>query len=291
MSVRTRIRASFVTALAFLAFVGVMATKGHGRPVAAERPGPPVVNRDDLEMAARTRVFFEHQSVGMNLLDGVSHVYAAEGGPVPHVVLVSRAPGNGTPVALRGLGGYYAHTFFGQNGDPAAKVRAFDERIRSGLGNDVDVAFMKFCFVDVTSDTDVDALFALYRDTIAALERDFPDVTFLKVTTPVTTERSAKSQIKAFLGHDDHMGPLDNAARERLNALMRREYARDHLFDLARLESTAPDGSRLSGSYRGQHYYALYPGYAADAGHLNAEGSARAAVGLVHAIARASEES
>ena len=43
---------------------------------------------------------------------------------------------------------------------------------------------MKFCSLDITSSTDVDAIFARYRDTMAALERDFPDVTFIHVTVP-----------------------------------------------------------------------------------------------------------
>ncbi len=46
--------------------------------------------------------------------------------------------------------------------------------MRSGIGQHVDVAMMKFCYVDITSGTDVNALFATYRETIAALERDFP---------------------------------------------------------------------------------------------------------------------
>jgi hypothetical protein len=48
--------------------------------------------------------------------------------------------------------------------------------------------------------------------------------------------------------------------------------------DLAAIESTKPDGTRVSGRYDNQGYFALYDGYASDVGHLNAVGSKIAAV-------------
>ena len=49
--------------------------------------------------------------------------------------------------------------------------------------------------------------------------------------------------------------------------MLRSSYG-DRVFDLAALESTAPDGSRVSGTSQGEPYFALYDGYAADEGHL-----------------------
>ena len=63
--------------------------------------------------------------------------------------------------------------------------------MRSGLGQHVDVAMMKLCYVDINSGTDVDALFATYRTTMAALQREVPGVTFIHVTVPLTTERDS----------------------------------------------------------------------------------------------------
>ena len=106
------------------------------------------------------------------------------------------------------------------------------------------------------------ALFATYRGTIAALGRDFPEVTFVHVTVPLMTEQGQLSKLKSRLTGSSGHGPAENAARERLNELIRREYAGGHLFDLAAVESTAPDGSRAVGTYKGQQYYRLYDGYA-----------------------------
>jgi hypothetical protein len=235
---------------------------------------------DDLAQASRTKVFFAHQSVGMNVLDGVRGVYAAHGLAEPMVEQDGTEPGPD--------GGFIDHVFIGQNGKPWGKIQDFDARMRSGTGQQVDVAMMKFCYVDITSSTDVESLFATYRETMAALERDFPKVTFIHVTVPLTTGQGLLSKLKSMLTGSNGYGPADNAAREQLNTLIRREYAGHHLFDLAAVESTAPDGSRAAGTYQGQPYFRLYDGYASDPGHLNAGGARVTAAAWVKAIAQAS---
>lgn len=261
--------------------------KDVGRHMLVQNPAPSTISASELAAVTRARVFFGHQSVGMNVLDGIPGVYATHGLPTPEIVLLPPRTGGRAQTGRRGQDGYFAHALFGQNGDPVAKIGGFDARTR-GLGSDLDVAFMKFCYADVTSDRDVDVLFSHYRTTMGALERHLPSVAFLHVTTPLTTRRDPRSRVKALFGRNENMGPADNANRERLNAMMRRAYGEDRLFDLAAIESTAPDGSRISGSHRGHDYFALYPGYAADAGHLNAEGSAVAAARLLGLIAGSS---
>jgi len=166
--------------------------------------------------------------------------------------------------------------------------------MRDGMGRRVDIALMKFCSLDITSSTDVDAIFARYRDTMAALERDFPSVTFIHVTVPLSTEPNLlsrlKTLVKKLLGRSDPFRQEDNVARERLNALIRREYGGRHLFDLAAIESTKPDDTRVSGRYENQEYFALYDGYASDRLHLNAVGSTVAATAFLEAIAEASRK-
>jgi hypothetical protein len=237
---------------------------------------------DDLIRASRARVFFGHQSVGMNLLDGVRAVYAAHGLAAPEIT-----QGRGQ---ASGDSGFIEHAFIGENEKPQLKIVEFDAKLRAGVGGQVDVALMKFCYIDITNDTDTGALFARYRDTLAALERDFPQVVFVHVTVPLMTQQARLSQLKSRLTGNTRFGPAENAARERINALIRREYAGAHLFDLAEVESTAPDGSRTSGTYRGQPYYYLYPGYTSDSGHLNDTGSRIAATAWLHAVAQAAPE-
>jgi hypothetical protein len=183
------------------------------------------------------------------------------------------------------------HSLIGENTEPLGKLQQFDSLIRGGVGQRVDVAVLKLCFIDVTPETNVEALFAAYRDTMAALERDFPKVTFVKTTVPLTTEPRRLSKIKQWVTGQNDYGAAANAVRERLNEMIRKEYADEGLFDVAAVESTAADGSRPSGHHRGQPYFVLYAGYAADSGHLNVDGSQRVATAWLAAVARASSRS
>jgi hypothetical protein len=213
--------------------------------------------------AARASVFFGHQSVGWNLVDALAGVYSEYGAPVPDIVEGER-PVDG--------GGYFLHAEVGENTDPRSKVEDFATVIRSGVGDDIDVAFVKYCYVDFAADTDADAVFATYRTTMEALRREYPDVVFLHVTAPLMTEDTSAAE---------------NVVRHRYNELVRSTYPSTVVFDLAAVESTAPDGSRVSGSHQGATYYALYDGYTDDGGHLNAEGAARADAALIATIAHA----
>jgi hypothetical protein len=237
------------------------------------------ITAGDLVRVLHTKVFFGHQSVGMNMLDGVRGVYTAHGMAAPPIGQGSAGPGSDD--------GFIGHAFIGDNGKPLLKIEDFAGKLRAGTGRRVGVAMMKFCYVDITSGTDVTAVFGSYRATMAALAREFPDVTFIHATVPLTTQPGLLSTVKSLLTGGG-AGAADNAARERLNALIRHDYAGDHLFDLAAIESTAPSGSRVTGTGDGQRYYTLYSGYAADSGHLNDEGAQVVATAWLRAIAQAS---
>jgi hypothetical protein len=107
------------------------------------------------------------------------------------------------------------------------------------------------------------------------------------VTVPLTTEQGSLARLRSRLTGNDRFGPAENVQRERLNVLIRAEYAGDRLFDLAAVESTRPDGSRVAGRHEGADYFALHDGYAADLGHLNPSGAEIAARAWLDAVARA----
>ncbi len=225
---------------------------------------------EELQKSAAARRYFGHMAVGYNILDGVAGMYSAKGGAAPEVTSVSP----GEVVQTSQEGGVVLHSEIGVNGDPLGKLANFDAALRSGLADDVGVAVLKFCYVDIRANTDVDALFAAYTSTMEALERDYPEVTFLYTTVPLTVpEPGLKGAVKAMLGR------TDNPARERYNALVRARYSdTGRLFDVAAVESTTPDGTRSS---------ALYPGYASDGAHLNESGSGFVAAELLRLVAKA----
>lgn len=270
---RARTIVAALAALAVVAGVGagtlLWLTSRQGEPMTHEPLDNPPASDDELMTAAGRRIFFAHQSVGKNVLSGVPEVYAAAQLPAPVIVDLGAdaalPDGTNEPVL--------AHAYIGENGDPYGKLADFDTRLRAGLADQVEVAALKFCYLDITGDTDVEALFETYRRTLADLERDFPEVRFVHVTTPVKTETTdLKWRVKELLGR-----PNDNAVREQYNALMRAEYGDGRLLDLAAIEATAPDGTVAIVSSAGQQHLALAPQNAADSGHLNAAGSATAA--------------
>lgn len=272
---------SAITALGLAVAATLIVSKSTTRGSLTTNAAASAADASTLTAAAAARVFFGHQSVGGNIIDGIPLAYEAKGLTPPEIIEVS----SGTS-SLVHSGGLFAHSYIGVNGDPEGKLADFDAKLRAGLADEVDVAMMKFCYVDITAGTDVEALFRTYQHTMAALERDYPEVRFLHLTTPLTTAPGIKDRLKSMVGAGDS-DAADNAAREQFNTLMRQTYAADQLFDLAALESTAPDGTRLSGSYDGQTYYSLYTGYAKDDGHLTAAASQVAASRLLTLVASA----
>ena len=197
-----------------------------------------------LQTLAARAIYFGHQSVGFNIMEGVQAIVAATPGTTLRVQQTSSPP-----AMTRGV---FAHDSNGSNGDPQGKVGAFVATMQQGAGARADIAFFKFCYVDFTAGTDAASVFADYHARLAALRSAFPAVRIIHVTVPLTTD-----------------APGDNAVREHFSDLVRQAYdGREPLFDLARIESTRPDGSpHLVGGVR-----ALVPTYASDNGHLNATG-------------------
>ncbi|MEW6252163.1 MAG: hypothetical protein AB1716_16110 [Planctomycetota bacterium] len=237
-------------------------------------PSPADVPPAAWSQLAGRRVFFGHQSVGDDIVAGLEDVLRAR----PDLGL--RICRTAAPVDFAGP--VFAHDHLGVNGDPCSKLRAFADVLDGGLGRCVDVAFFKFCYVDVTAATDVPALFAEYRATLDRLERDWPAVTFVHVTVPLTVRPAGlKAEVQRLLGRAN-----DNLARCRFNALLRAEYAgRAPLFDLAAVEATGPDGFCCGYDDAGVRVTSLASVYTGDGGHLNAVGRRRAAERLLVVLA------
>ncbi len=201
------------------------------------------------------RVLFGHQSVGANLLEGLRAV-------APGIHL---GPGADGGVELQDF-------LVGENEHPLGKVQAFEQTVQARAAS-VDVAAMKLCYIDFTPDTDVDALFAAYEAAHARLRAANPGLTLAHLTTPLTiVQTGPKAWLKRLLGRPP-AGLEENRRREAFNQKLRARYqGQEPIFDLARLESTAPDGTpvRYEGSVG--RVPMLYPGYASDGAHLNAEG-------------------
>lgn len=225
---------------------------------------------------AAKRIYFGHQSVGGNIMQGVSDLAGAE--PKLGLRVLESAPPDS--------GGAIVHGDVGRNGQPALKTDDFARNLESGLAGTVQVAFHKYCYADIVDTTDVEAVFRHYRETMARLKSEFPSVVFVHVTSPLVRVQSGpRATLKKLMGQAPGRY-ASNFKREVFNTLMRREYGgREPLYDLAAVESTRPDGSRETISLGGRTAYALYPGYTDDGSHLNADGRRRAAETLLVLLA------
>lgn len=211
------------------------------------------------------RIYFGHQSVGANILEGMRDVM--EENPQIELNLVEMTDPSvfNTPA--------FAHSKVGKNTDPKSKCRAFSDLLNRGIGSKIDIALLKFCYIDVTTSTDVDEVFQEYRNTVASLRQKFPHVVFIHLTVPLTTiETGIKASIKRIIGMKLN-GYDENIRREELNTKLRAEYGKkEPLLDIAQLESTYPDGTRLTFTAAGRTYSSMVPEYTDDGGHLNQKG-------------------
>jgi hypothetical protein len=253
------------------ATVGGMAKEARGAEV------DPTL-KAELGDVARRRIYFGHQSVGWNILDGLGKLASREG--VPLRLVEVKGPLVVPP-------GTFAHGHVEENGDPVRKIGSFAGAMASAPEGGIDVALMKFCYVDFVADTDVVQLFARYQASIADLRSKHPTTTFVHVTAPLTTVQDGpKALVKRLLGRDPG-GVRENVRREEYNALLRKAYlGREPIFDLAAVESTRADGTRVTVDWKGSAVPVLASEYTTDGGHLNEVGRLRAARELVTALAR-----
>ena len=225
-----------------------------------------------LDVVREESVFFGHQSVGANVLDGLAEI---GGAGLVHEIGES-------PDAKPGV----FHALIGRNEHPDAKIADFERLMRDGVAESVDIAFMKFCYVDAGHSLTAGEIFDAYTAAMERLEAEYPATTFVYLTMPLTGHRSdVKGVIKRMLGMESH--PLEeNIERGVFNRLLREANASTgRLFDIAGFESTRDDGTRQLFERDGVEYEALVPAYTNDGGHLNERGRRKIAIELAKFIA------
>jgi len=167
-------------------------------------------------------VYFGHQSVGANLMDGVRSVYTDA----------------------------YFHDFYiGENRDPESKIDDFKHQVMLAKeeGRKIDIALMKFCYVDIDRSTNVSEIVTRYMITMMELQMEYPEIRFIHMTVPLTTEylpmfskRNMKRIMKGLLNRPTY-DKVANVNREKFNRMLRESVNEYFLFDLAKLESVAKE--------------------------------------------------
>ena len=208
---------------------------------------PSALSSQEIDKINSHYTFFGHQSVGENILEGVS--------------------GLNSPYNQVLMNDFYV----GENENPNSKINDFANKIKTKInkGTTINCALFKFCYVDFYDGSDVQTIFDNYKNTINTLKNNYPNIIFAHVTVPLTTKGDA----------------ADNLYRNRFNNLLRNYFGNDYILDLAEIESTASDGASCMSNYSGENVYALCDEYTDDGGHLNAKGSKRVAGAFVNMLA------
>lgn len=241
---------------------------------------------EKIAQLSSLKIFFGHQSVGANILDGVNDIKNEVPGFKMSIVPVTDKTDWGVPI--------FGHANVGQNKNPEKKCDDFSALMKHGVGANADIAFMKFCYIDFDENTDVIALFRKYETTIDAISVSYPRLRLIHLTVPVRQyPDTVKLKIFRAIGKvipDD----VRNAKRNEFNRMLIAQYSsQNSVFDLAAYEAGAlpHSGQRGCGfEYGGQWCYTLCPEFTDDGGHLNKRGRVYVAEQLLLFIARYADE-
>jgi len=215
-------------------------------PAQSSQAPIPTPSQTTSDSAAVGSILFAHNSVGQNIIDGMN---AIDDG------LFVGACDTPFGVGIR-------ECTLGFNGDPTAKLAAF-ERMMRDIGAESQIAIFKLCYADFQADTDIDGLFEKYAATFRTLAQAYPDVIFVHMTAPLYAYDAS----------------WNNWVQHSFNEKLRANYG-DLVFDLAALEALGSSGT-LTVSRDGVTP-ALAAQWSLDGSHLNPAGS--------QAIARALAE-
>jgi hypothetical protein len=221
---------------------------------------------------SNTKIFFGHKSVGQNIIEGLLDVMRIK----PQIQLNLRATISSEDFKEP----LFGHALIGSNKNPSSKIKAFRDILESGVGQVVDIAFFKFCFVDIDHTSDLGAIFKEYEETITYLENKFPNLKLITFTVPLLSKPvDMISKVKKFLGRMP-WEEEDNIRRNMFNEMLRARFDKS-VFDLAGTEATSWNGKKVTSSKNGKTYDLLNKAYTYDGGHLNSLGRQVVAIDLL----------
>ena len=236
--------------------------------------------KNNISILQSHKIFFGHQSVGRNIMNGIKDILAQYPEYPLNLVAADQLPADSSQP-------YFADANIGKNEKPFVKCDDYYNMLMNKLGSNPDLALMKFCYIDFNENTNPQELFAYYADNIKSIQEKYPGLKIVHVTVPLEARSAGwKRTIKKLLGKQE-MTDLLNARREEYNNLLRQQYAEDSIFDLARIESTYPDGRREFIMLDGKENYSLINAYTDDGAHLNKTGRRIAAIELLKTLATA----
>jgi hypothetical protein len=235
----------------------------------------------DLDIVREARILFGHQSVGADILEGITELTDQL-----HAAPLRTIAGTG-PGAATSASGFLAEVRIGSNGDPLSKFEAF-RAAAGGAASRYDVVMMKLCYADFDAASDPARIFDGYRRVVAGVRAEPASPVVLHITTPLQTMTPGwKLLVKKLRRGSEDVRRVENLRRADYNARLRRTFSGEPLFDLAALESGVSVEAPLPTAVDPGAPPALLNQYTHDGGHLNAEGRSVVARGFLRALADA----
>jgi hypothetical protein len=235
------------------------------KEVDAMRTVPFIENDINLLVNSKSyRVLFGHHSVGDDILNGLREITQEKG--IDYRIADIEA---GREVDEANLVDFRP----GRNTDPLSKIDGFVEQMANLPDGFIpNVAFIKFCYVDFTPETNIAGIMSYYLEKITFLEKEYPNTRFAHSTIPLKIRPTdIKSRIKRLL-RQQVWEDASNVSRAKFNRLLLEIFPDDPIFDIALIESTRLDGTRTEFIHGDSIYPSLAPEYTEDGGHLNSLG-------------------
>lgn len=235
--------------------------------------------KQDLQTLSKARIYFGHMSVGGNIISGLESILA-ENRDIK-LNIIERNPGKTLPDK------FLLHSSIGKNTDPLSKCIDFKNIIELELKDKINYAMFKFCYIDISENTNIDELFVKYKKTMDKLVSTYSEIQFIHVTVPLQHIVSGPSVwIRELLGQPNNT-KLANIKRNQFNELLRENYKNQPLFDLASFESIHPNGSKEIFHYKSNtKYQGLIDNYTDDGRHLNDFGKRKIAGDFISQLAK-----
>jgi hypothetical protein len=233
----------------------------------------------NLKAIEGKRIYFGHQSVGANILQGLEDLRAEGKMPTFEIVKLGQPLIAGSTILIE--------SGIGKNEHPRLKCDDFVRNVSALAKESLDVALMKFCYVDINANTNIQEMFRYYVSTVESLRTTLPGIRIVHVTVPLASSISIwniRRIAKRILGREGS-SELDNLRRNEFNRMLLEHFKGEPVFDLAKIESTRPSGEMETFEYEGKRGNCLFGDYTDDGGHLNALGRTRAAEELLRVLA------
>jgi len=219
------------------------------------------------DMIRQKKIVFVYRSVGRDILEGIRELGTKYDQSEFNFIKSDTVTGK-----LRADRGFIMQQWLNMNSSPQDLKKNYEDLLDKIQVKNIDFAMVRFS--PFFGNNNVEENFKKVRIAIEDLKKEFPDTEFLISTFGLTHSKTTlKTWIKKLIGQDDIWEYDSNITVNEFNRHMRETYGNEAtFFDLAKIQSTYPNGERSTFTKKGKTYYHMVSEYTHDGTHLSAKG-------------------